>query len=370
MKILFFVTTIEESLGGIARSVPRLAQAVAEAGGSVVLLAPKAPHPTVTEGDLPDVDLRLAKTGGDLQSALEYSIEEVRAAGGVVYHAGVWSPWNHLCASLAYKAEVPYIASPRSMLDPWALNHRKWKKRLAWWLYAKRDMARAAAIHATAEIEAANIRKCGLTERIIVVPHGIDPPPTDLAPVEKGPLKRLLFLSRLTPKKGIQDLIGAFAATAGDDWELVIAGNDEDGYRARMEAYVASLPQQPNLRFVGAVADADKWALYASADLFVLPSYSENFGLVVGEALVSGVPVITTEATPWSELPQRGCGWCIPVGEAALKATFESVLPMPRSELEAMGERGKQWAMQAFPWEARGREILEIAERVFGNYEG
>lgn len=357
--VLFFATTIETRLGGIARSVPALAQAVAEAGLSVTLVAPQCPEPTVSQEDIPNVCLMLPTTDRMLKSVLREQVQKVSNEQGIAYHAGVWSPWNHFFASLARKWNVPYIASPRSMLDPWALSYRGWKKKVAWKLYARRDLERASWIHATAAIEVENIAACGLRNRISIIPNGIEKPITLNLILKKSSQKRLLFLSRLHPKKGVEDLIDAFAETLHEGWELVIAGNDEDNYRSRLEKRVLKLVNKPNITFCGPVSDLEKWDLYRSADLFVLPSYSENFGIVVGEALSCGVPVITTQATPWAALPEKGCGWCVPTGKDALKAALTNILCNSREQLELMGHKGVNWIRSEYAWNRVGELMAQ-----------
>jgi glycosyltransferase involved in cell wall biosynthesis len=110
---------------------------------------------------------------------------------------------------------------------------------------------------------------------------------------------------------------------------------------------------------VGELDDHQKWQAYESADLFVLPSYSENFGLVIGEALAAGLPVVTTTATPWTELKEKNCGWCIPPGEKSLKKALTTALQTTKEQRQQMGERGAKWVKEEFQWNA-------VAERFWG----
>ncbi|MGA1206089.1 MAG: glycosyltransferase, partial [Opitutales bacterium] len=244
------------------------------------------------------------------------------------------------------------------------LNHRKWKKKLAWWLYAKRDLLGATLIHATAEMEAGFIRDA-LGEKcppIIVVPNGVELPDEDCDgrdEADKGGLKRILFLSRIHPKKGVLDLIKAFGDLKPEGWELVIAGNDDGGHRAVCEDFASHQVNADRITFTGPVSDADKWEVYRSADLFVLPSYSENFGIVIGEALGMGVPVITTTATPWERMEEKGCGWWIEPGEDSLKLALKKALALDPETRAAMGKRGSAWIRSEFTWESVGRQFVD-----------
>lgn len=284
--------------------------------------------------------------------------------GGTAYHAGVWSPWNHYFASIARKCKVPYVVSTRSMLDPWALNFQRWKKKIAWHAYAKRDLENAAWIHATSELEANNIRKSGLNASISVIPNGTIFPEESDRQIPKETTQRLLFLSRLHPKKGLENLIHAFGAINPPNWELIIAGNDENGYRLQLERIAETAYPACSIRFVGPVLDSEKWTLYRSADLFVLPSFSENFGLVIAEALACGVPVLTTRATPWSTLDEMGCGWCISTDRIALESTLKNILNNNREILEAMGQKGVPWMREAFSWEAQAKCFVQAVRSL------
>lgn len=365
MEMIFVLTTVESALGGIARSVPALAAAVAQAGVPTRVVGVRAPSMTVGPGSFPGCTVRFCDKRADARRTLRGWTKEA-SSERILYHAGVWDPLNHFVAVLGRGRRIPVIASPRSMLDPWALAHRKWKKRLAWWFYARRDFQGAAAVHATAELEAGHIRAAGYRGPVYVVPNGVDFPDQPPPRLEKGEgaPKRVLFLSRIHEKKGIPDLIEAFARAASSDWELVIAGNDDGGHEAVCRALAARQTHAGRIHFHGPVSDAAKWSLYASADLFVLPSYSENFGIVVGEALAAGLPVITTTATPWEDLVRRGCGWCVPTGAEALAEALREAVSLSPAERHAMGARGARWVREDFAWHRVGEQFVRAVRAL------
>lgn len=253
--------------------------------------------------------------------------------------------------------------STRGMLEPWALAHKRWKKRMAWPLYQRADLAKAAVLHATSEAEAVSIRRAGLRVPVAVIPNGVDVP-ENLPERNRGEVRRALFLSRLYPVKGLPLLVEAWGRLRPIGWELVIAGPDEGGHRAHVERLVRDAGLTDAVTFAGPVADADKWALYRTADLFVLPTHSENFGLVVAEALGAGVPVLTTTGAPWRELETHGCGWWTEVSVDALAEALVQATQTPRADLDAMGERGQALVRERYGWDDAARHMKAVYEWV------
>lgn len=120
------------------------------------------------------------------------------------------------------------------------------------------------------------------------------------------------------------------------------------------------------IEFVGAVFGDDKSRLYTSSDLYVLPSYTENFGVTVAEALAHRIPVITTNATPWSDLPKRNCGWCINVGIEGLVVSLTEALGCDSGRLQSMGARGAEWMEQSYSWEGIGQKMNSVYQWLRG----
>lgn len=280
--------------------------------------------------------------------------------GSVILHDhGQWLPINHASARLARRRGVPRVVSPRGMLSPWARRHRWWKKAIAWQLYAKRDLAQAAVLHATSRLEADEFRQLGVRQPIAVIPNGVDPPPTLPADAPAPARPYVLFLSRIHPKKGVAELLDAWRALVLPDWDLVLAGPDE-------ERMLAGKDLPASVRYVGSVDGAAKQRLLAQASVFVLPSYSENFGVVVAESLMAGVPVITTHGTPWELLASERCGWWIPMEPAALRTTLREAIATPAEELAAMGARGRALVERQFSWPQIAAQMAEVYRWVLG----
>ena len=274
------------------------------------------------------------------------------------------------------------------MLEPWSLKQKWLKKRIARFLYQDKDLKLAAALHATAASEAEQFRKLGFKNYCIVSPNGVNLPKGDLGLGERcrctADCRRALFVSRMHAKKGVLELVESWGRVKPQGWfcELVytLNGDEEKAYEAKVKARVLELGLSDQFIFTGALDDDKKWEAYGRADLFVLPTYSENFGIVVAEALWAGVPVITTMGTPWQELESRKCGWWIdlPTGnglakwdalDVALKeATTRQPTPTPSTltSLPRMGENGHRLVEEKYTWKAVCKAMVEGYEKILG----
>lgn len=287
----------------------------------------------------------------------------------LVHTFGIWTPFGHRIAMKSRQANIPYIICPMGMLEPWPMAQKRIKKLLGFSLYQRRDIECSAAVHATAVSEAENLRALGITAPIAVIPHGIDLPVVS----PKRPLlkdisgeKTFLFLSRIHPKKGLLELVEACTRLKDKNWKVIIAGTNNDGYQAVIEDAVNKAKLQEKFNFVGPVYGAEKTALFAKADVFVLPTHSENFGLVIAEALAHGVPVITTIGAPWAELNTNGCGWWIPTGADELEKTLVNAISMPSVELLEMGTRGRKLIEERYMWSAIIRKHVALYKWILG----
>jgi glycosyltransferase involved in cell wall biosynthesis len=259
------------------------------------------------------------------------------------------------------------------MLSPWSRGHHHWKKRLAWILYQKRDLAHANALHATSYLEAGELRELGILKPIVVIPNGVDFPEKLTQEYHSGrwPKKRgnreMLFLSRIHPKKGVEMLLKSWRNVPGlKNWTLKIVGPSEDGYREEMKKLAENLQLGKSVSFFDQVSDEEKWDLYARASVFVLPTYSENFGIVVAEALSSGTPVLTTTTTPWNELDSRKCGWCVGPSEAELTDILMKISGLDEVALSNMGINGQRWILDEFSWSQIGLKMIEFYSWLHG----
>jgi len=298
---------------------------------------------------------------GALRRALEKHVAAFQP--DLLHVHGLWHPCVHAAMNVARQRRLPVMLSPHGMLTPWSLQFRRWKKRLAWMLYQRADLRSATAFHVTSTDEADDIRRLGLRQPVSVIPLGVDLPAVRLpeVPADRNRTRTVLFLSRIHPKKGLLGLADAWAQARQPGWRIVIAGPDEGGHRAQVERRFHEAGAGDSVCFAGPAYGEARDALYRAADLFILPSHSENFGLVVPEALACGIPVITTRATPWVELERQGCGWWVDPTVEALTGALRQALALSDAERRTMGERGRDLVAAHYTWEA-------VAQQVSSNY--
>lgn len=255
------------------------------------------------------------------------------------------------------------VVSPHGTLAPWAMNMSKWKKRVAWWLLGQRlTLTRAACFHATAESEYEDIRRLGFRQPVAIIPNGIDIPALPLGEPRRGERSTLLFLGRVHRIKGVDQLLHAWGALNGryPEWDLAIVGpSDPPGYLDEMQALATRLGLA-RVSFPGVLYGSAKSEAYWNADLFVLPTHSENFGLVIGEALAHACPVITTREAPWAGLETERCGWWIEDSLEALTAALDHAMSLGRGALAEMGTHGRAWMERDFGWDGIAQQMSEV----------
>lgn len=271
------------------------------------------------------------------------------------------------------------MVSLRGSLNPAALYHSTWKKRMVGSLFDNKYLRAAKCLHATSTKEYRAIRSYGLKNPVAIIPNGVETGNAVPLPVDKEFLKKyhlsekkkiLLYLSRISWEKGLEDLAVAWGNVAGDfaDWELVIVGQGKPDYVSKVKGIFRKGPGSGRVKWLGLLTGPDKLAAYASASLFVLPSHTENFSLATAEALAAGLPVITTQGTPWSELPEKGCGWWVPIGAESLAKCLREALTLPENVLKEMGVHGKALMNDKYSWPEIARQMMGVYKWILTGY--
>lgn len=290
-----------------------------------------------------------------------------RRATGVVHVHGLWTLFEARACGYAHKNKLPLVISPHGMLEPWAMNHKRWKKRTAWMLYQKRMLERSDVLVVNSRREYQSVRGMGIECPVAIIENGVD------ISFFVEPDKRqardniVLFLSRLSPVKGIPDLITAWAALpAGHGFKLKLFGHADRGYEELVRRQIQNLEVGHSVEICGPIFGAEKWRVYEGAKIFVLPSFSENFGIVVAEALLAGLPVITTHATPWQCLEQNLIGWQVHNDPRELSYALWRAMQLTDTQLQGIGSRASSYARDHFLWPEIARKYLATYEWVMG----
>lgn len=353
IKVIHFIAGIDKAEGGTTEYM-RLLSSELKNQLELVVATRFSPNPVLMSG----ARTKFFNTNILRWFALvnEFSLFLKYEKPDIVHINGIWSPQNFGFQKAAEKLGIKVILSPHGMLEPWILAQNPWKKKFGLFLYQKKAIQNATYIHATAEMESSNIKILGFNNQICIIPNGID-----LSNVKKIKTyygtKKMIFLSRIHPKKGIELLLKAWQNSNTDGWILEIAGNGDKDY---IENLSQSAKNLKNVTFVGPKYDEDKWDFLRSADVLILPTYSENFGIVVAEALAVGVPVITTQGTPWEDLEIHECGWWIDLSVTTIENTLSKVFNLQISSLERMGFNGKKLVKEKYNIKVIGKKMVEI----------
>ena len=318
----------------------------------------------------PDTDNWLPPQGKEPVVALDAALKD---GWDIIHLHGLWDREIRIAARAALEKGIPLVWSPHGMLAPWALKYRWWKKCLPWHLYLKRLLKGASGFHVTSALEKDWIAQLGFRNRVDVIPLGTHLPSEDdvtTAHKEKEGQNEhtLLFVGRIHPVKGLDNLVDAWAKVSPKGWRLrVVGGENKEGYVAALEAKCRDLHVEASVDFAGAKYGEELQRAYAEADCLILPSFTENFGGVVVDALGAGRPVIASDKTPWRELeenPFGKCGWCVPNDPDSLAQAIGEMMAMSDSERDAMGVKGRSLVVAKYTWTAVSEQMMKVYEEM------
>ena len=284
-----------------------------------------------------------------------------------VFHTNCcWLPMSARTAIWAKRLGYKVVYTPHGMLEPWIMHRHYWTKKLpALLLFQKKGLEIADMVHSTADSEKQNLMQLGWNDNVTVISNCVQ--------VEKIAVKEswernkeILFLSRVHVKKGINFLIEAVACLKDQlqGYTVNIAGEGDDRYIGELKSLAERLGVADMVHFIGGVYGNCKWELLRNADLFVLPTHSENFGIVVAEALASGTPVITTKGTPWQELEEYKCGWWTEIGTAPTFNALKDFLQCSEAELEEMGRNGRRLVEEKYSTRKVAAAMAELYQKL------
>ena len=352
MKILLLATNISNESGGYSESSLLLRESLDKIKGNKSFLFGFWTSPLL------DLQFKLSDRINIFSNffydifpfSILYLKKIVTIKPDIIDIQGLWNSAHLFNLIYNIKNSTPYIITPRGMSESWALKKSLIRKVFFHFILGYQSFKKASCIRATSLLEAKSIRKFFKKKTIVIIPNAVKIPKLKLKYIKNKRKKkfRLLFLSRMDKKKGIEELLRAWKCLEKKylNWELLLCGHDNK-YKSQMINLASNLKLE-NVLWHSYVAGNDKERIFLSSDLFILPSYSENFGLVVAEALAHGVPVITTKKTPWISLNKKKCGWCVDLSIKKLVQTLENAMELTGKERFLMGKRGRNFVEQNF----------------------
>ena len=376
MKAAHLYPFLGRDKGGIAACLPPMLTALENEGVACQLFAQQFGG----DGDLAALNLentafaiRRAPTRDRSGFGLSPQLSSMvwRSDADLIHSHGLWM-WSDRVASLAARGlGVPHVISPHGMLEPWAMANSARKKQLMWRLFQGRALREARCLHALCEAERVSMRVLGLTNPIAVVPNGVNVTEFDDLPAKTEweaafPIAKnrhvLLFMARLHPKKGLVPLLGAWQKLARQfpDWILAIAGPDEAGHRAELEAIVAAQKLENSVIFAGMLDGEKKRAALRRADAFVLPSFSEGFSIAILEAMCCALPVLLTPECHFPDAVLKGAAIECAPREDSLETGLRELLEQSDGARAAMGARGRDLVAQKYSWQSVARQWKQV----------
>jgi len=360
LKILHCLGRASDEASGPTHSVLKLARAQGSLGEETLLFSqtgePYPPSQGFLHNTFPSSPW-LSKLIHSPQMAA--AMRELRV--DVVHNHAMWMAQGIYAHRMRSRGGARLlVTSPRGSLARWAMEYRRWRKRLMWPVFQRGILADSDLFHATGEQEIADIRRYGFRQPIALIANGVEMPdlPDASAPARSTP-RRLLFLARIHPIKGLDNLLDAWSELQGrhPGWELAVAGPLAPDAKYDLPREVARRGLE-RIEILGPVFGEDKSAAYRDAELYVLPSFTENFGLTIAEALAHGTPVVTTRTTPWPMLEEQNAGWWIELGVRPLVQCLDVALALPAEELAQKGARGRKWVERNLGWQSLADKML------------
>lgn len=363
MKVIHYIPSIDASTGGTAVYMHVL---VKELGKLVDLHVVTHHSPNPVKIGNADLHYVTASLLGGMRR--EFTALLTRIRPDIVHVNGCWMPQCALAQRLAMRLGCKVVLTPHGMLEPWIIRRHYYSRKLpALWLYQKRAVATADCLHATAESEMVNLAALGYSTDIEVITNGIDV--DDIAVKTSWQCKyKILFLSRVHVKKGIELLIDAVRILSDKlkMYEVTVAGEGDGRYIESLKKQVEESGLSSTIRFVGGVYGEEKWKMLRDADVLVLPTASENFGIVVAEALACGTPVITTKGAPWRDLVEWNCGWWVERSVGSLVDALQAFLMLTDDERERMGRNGRRLVETKYSSRRMADEMFRLYGRLTG----
>jgi len=361
MKIIHYIPSLDRSSGGTTVYIQLLGKAL----GQLVELHIVS-HASDNVVEIPNCNIHFISSSlfGNMKKEWLELLSNIQP--DIVHVNCCWMPQCAFTQKWAQAKGYKVVLTPHGMLEPWIMARNYWTRKLpALLLYQKEAVREADMLHSTADFEKVNLLKLGYNNKITVIPNGIE---TDTISLKTSwiPTKKILFLSRVHIKKGIELLIESIASLKEKmvGYTVIIAGEGDEAYIRQLKQKAEEMGISAIVQFVGGVYGEQKWQLFQKTDFFVLPTFCENFGYVVVEALACGTPVITTKGAPWQDLEESGSGWWIDISTDALINALEEALSKNEQDLMEMGQKGRLLVEQKYTINAVALSMYKLYMRM------
>lgn len=367
MVFLFLLGDLTVESGGPPRCVSDLASALADRGHEVSIYAGE--KKTVFPEIRPDNEkvcikrfkwIRFPGLNLSYPVGLKGLLRKAQFNPETFVHNNLlWSLGNINLKKVLDSRGGRLICCPHGNLTRWCYNSKGWKKKPFWNLLGRKLYKLSDFIHATSSEEKEDLRLLNVVSPIAIIRNA-----TDIPAVEKiakhnssDEEKRILFLSRISKKKGLELLLNTWSFVKKEGWKLIIAGTDSENYKKTLLDLVNQLNIANTVEFIGGVAGARREEVFAKADLFILPTFSENYGLAIAEALARGVPVITTKGAPWGDIENYKCGWWCDIDADSIASALKDGMNLSNQERRTMGLRGRELIIKKHSWNSAAENM-------------
>lgn len=354
MKILHIIENLDTSYGGPAKSVPLLVKHLNQLETTNIIFSVQVldneSNDVIKNSSIDIIKAPLIGFKKLKYALLKKAIIHQITDETIIHVHSLWTYPAYLGYQIAREYNLPLVVSTRGMMYTWALKQRRCVKTIAMYLFQKSMLKHANVIHITEPNEKKALQKLNIQNRTILIPNGIElQNPFSSLNIEllkkinyNSEKRYIMFLGRIVHNKGIHYLINSFIKLHNEysDHVLLIVGGIED------KQYYKSLIKMDKIYFLDTLDGIDKHTIFSIAELFVLPSFSENFGMAIAEALNYGIPVITTTGTPWKEIQDKNIGWWIELSQEILDQTLREAISLSPTELKKKGQRGKELVKQ------------------------
>lgn len=386
MKTLHIIENIDNSYGGPAKSVPFLIKYL-----NKIDVKNKIISISLKKDEINDIciksNIEIISSNYNGPKFLKFSqgfcktVTDEITDETILHTQSLWNYPPYCAFKLSQKQKLPLIMSIRGNLYDWNLNKSKWKKDLALNLFQMKMFKEASCLHATEENEVKAIRNLGIKTPVALISNGIEVDEFETLSSKEQAAKSLdldidkmyiLFMSRIDSKKGLEYLVKSFIKLEKKypKWNLLIAGPIYDKkYFDRINSNIDNNNIRDKVHYFGMVSGQERLNLFAVSDLFILPAHTENFGMVIGEAMAAKLPVITTTGTPWKVLNDQNAGWWVDLNDENIFIALKEAMQKNSHELKEMGERGYKIIKKDFTWEEVANKMKQVYSWILGKSE-